>query len=93
MKGVWGRLQRFDDTSMPSLEKPRLIALDHDVYTLREVASMLSPWFNVLRMRDPMRAMAAIGTDRSISARNAPSVLMGDSEMIEDEAMHVDGVQ
>lgn len=47
--------------------KPKLIALDHDVSSLREIAATLTPWFDVLRFREPMKVMALVQSDDSSS--------------------------
>ena len=55
--------------------KPKLIALDHDVNTLRDVAAMLSPWYEVQRFREPLRAIAMIEADASIEVFLTEQVL------------------
>src|SRR5687768_12807632 len=53
------------DQSMSSNGKSKLIALDHDIIVLREIAIAMGPWFEVLRFREPMNVMSVIETDAS----------------------------
>jgi len=55
--------------------KPKLIALDYDLSTLRDVAAVMTPWFEVLRIREPMKAIATIESDKTIAAIITEQVL------------------
>ena len=55
--------------------KRKLIALDYDMNSLREVAAALAPWFDVLRFREPLKVMSLIQADDSIAAIVTEQVL------------------
>lgn len=55
--------------------KPKLLALDHDLNALRDVAAALSPWFDVIRIREPLKVMSLIQADESITAIVTEQVL------------------
>ena len=67
--------QNISSSSGPAEGKPKLIALDHDLNVLRDIAQALCPWFEVLRFREPLSAMALIETDPGIGAIVTEQVL------------------
>jgi DNA-binding NtrC family response regulator len=60
---------------MARFHRPKLIALDEDAATLREIERIATPWFDVLSTRDTRQAIAWVANDPSVEAVITEQVL------------------
>jgi DNA-binding NtrC family response regulator len=55
--------------------KSKLIALDHDLQSLRDVAAAMTPWYDVVRLREPMKVVELLQADANVAVVVTEQVL------------------